>query len=260
MDKIALIQVVRDDTDILFNNWVYYYNIGVRDFYIMLHMPEPEHFNIVEEFKDWFNDITIKVFVNTIDLHYHDKDCKVLTDAARADGFTWILGSDADELLVLRKHETIYDFLKDYPPDYYSIQFKFGTYPPLGNVPEHVNAFTHLTGRDPEWRKEEKSIGRFNDVMFYVPGLHFIMNAPRQIHVDPDTAFYAHFPDRTEAQFEKKYLIQNKNWLERYGQFPLSEQIAKDPDFLKKHWADTCNFNLTKTLVNDPIDPRLFQL
>lgn len=257
---IAFISVIRDDTDIMLYNWIYYYNLGIRNYYIMLHMPEPESYSIVNDFKKRYPDVKISITENMIDKHYHDKDCKILTDKARADGFNFIVGSDADELLILRKHKTIQDFLADNPQEgNYSFQFKFGTYPPLGDVPENENAFTFMTLREPEWRKQEKAIGLFDDKMFYVPGLHYIAHSPLWVNVDPDVAFYAHFPDRTKKQFIKKYLIQNKNWLERYGQFPLSEQIKNDPDFLEKHWRATLEKNYSSNLIYDPIDKEMFE-
>lgn len=259
--KVAFISVIRDDTDIMFNNLLYYYNIGIRDFYIMLHRPEPESFEIMDSLKEWRDDARFDVVVNNTEWHFHEVDCKTLTDMARRDGFLWIVGSDADELLVLRQHTTIQDFLAPYETDgYVSIRLKWGTYPPLDEVPPGVNVFTHLTGREEAWREQTKSIGRFNDRMAYVPGLHYITNAPREIMIDPEVAFYAHFPDRTGDQYEKKNMIQYANWMHRYGQFPLAEQIQADPDYLKKHWYLMLIANRNKKLIHDPINPELFNL
>lgn len=236
MIKIAYISVIRNDKDILKDNLIYYYNIGIRDFYIMLHLPDQKTYNIISDVKSLLNDAKINIQINNTDRHYHDEDCKKLTDAARVDGFEWVLGTDIDELLVLMRHKTIHEFIVEYyiNNDYCSLHFRWFTYLPLGNIYEH--AFNKMVFREPLPRKESKAFGRFNDKMAYVPGLHLISNSPLIIPVEPAIAYYAHFPNRNIEQYIEKYTIQKKNWLARYGSFPFAEAMDKDPDFLKKNW------------------------
>jgi len=47
-EKVCRILKLRDDTDIIRNNLIYYYNIGIETQYIMLHMPTPELLSIID--------------------------------------------------------------------------------------------------------------------------------------------------------------------------------------------------------------------
>lgn len=259
MIKPAYISVIRDDEDIVANNLIYYYNLGIRDFFILLHKATDELNNAIYDIKCKLN-AEFRIFRHDKDEHYHDKDCKILSDAARAEGFDWIIGTDADELLILKKHKTIQDFLKDFDnTGYCSLLFEWYHYPPTHEVFAPENVFTEFTYRLKVRTEQYKAIGKFDDKMAYVPGLHFIANSSRQILIPFDVARYSHFPDRNCAQFEKKYLIQKENWLKRYGQYPLADKIDADPEFLKKFWESKL-IKDTSNLIYNPIKPEIFNV
>jgi hypothetical protein len=259
MIRPAYISVIRNDEDIVGNNIRYYYNLGIRDFFILLHKASRElivEIDLAMELKL----SNFRIFTHNKDEHYHDKDCKILTDAALNAGFSWIIGTDADDLLVLRKHETIQDFLVEYNiEESCSLLFEWYEYHPTHEVYMPKNAFIEFKYRDKEKREQHKSIGKFNKRMHYVPGLHFIANSLREIHIPFEVANYTHFPDRNKQQFIQKYKIQDENWMRRYGQFPLHDQIQSDPEFLKKFWESKV-FHDVSNLIYDPIPEEKFEL
>jgi hypothetical protein len=127
--RVCRILKLRDDTDIIRNNLIYYYNIGVRDQFIMLHKPSEELKKILSScikempeanfhFLHW--DIEGEGF-NSINEEY----LRILTDKAQKCGFNWIVGSDSDEFLILKKHKTIQEFISQYDTyDIVSLIFK----------------------------------------------------------------------------------------------------------------------------------------
>jgi hypothetical protein len=258
--KTALICVVNpQDNDVIKPMLCYYYNMGIRNFYIMCHKPD-------EILKDIMVDLSVKFhcnfknFWNYNDEHYHEKDCKVLTDNALVDGMEWIIGSDADELLVIKNGMNLESFLNQYNFPYGSLHFKWFEYRIIENVSE--KAFANMRFREKDPRQQTKSIGIFNDKMAYVPGLHYIENSPEVINICPEQAFYAHFSDRNEKQYVDKMTLQAKNWNQRYGKYShwAEKLVEDDPQGLKKLWDLMIKQNKAKSLVYDPISPEMFKI
>lgn len=258
--KTALICVVNpQDNDIILQNLIYYYNLGINNFYLMLHKSDRILRDKIFVFETSF-DVSIQTFFNEKDEHWHDKDCKILTDACRSDGIEWIIGSDADELLILKNGISLETFLKQYNFPYGSLHFQWFEYKPLENI--YDNAFINMKHRDKDPRQQTKSIGIFNSEMMYVPGLHYIANSPEVINVSPDIAFYAHFSDRNEDQYCSKMRLQAKNWNQRYGKYShwAEKMIEDDPEELNRLWSLMLHQNrINKLLVYDPINPEIFK-
>jgi len=258
--NIALICVVNpQDNDVIKDNLIYYYNLGIRHFYLMLHKSDQVLRDHVFLFETMY-DVVVDTFFNESDWHYHEKDCKVLTDAAIADGIDWIIGSDADELLVIRNGQSLEEFLSEQHFAYGSLHFNWYEYRALADVSE--NAFINIRFREKEPRQQTKAIGRFNDKMAYVPGLHYIADSPDVINIDPSIAFYAHFSDRNEKQYIDKMSLQAKNWCQRYGKYShwAEKLIEDDPLGLKKLWDLMIEQNKDKELVEDPIELEMFKI
>jgi len=93
--------------------------------------------------------------------------------------------------------------------------------------------------------------------MKYVPGIHLINDSPVEIKINEDIAFYGHFPERNQKQFVKKMKIQYKNWMERYGFFPLKEEYETDPNFFNEYWYRKIVTNMDN-LIHEPVGMRLF--
>jgi len=278
--NIALICVVNpQDNDVFPDMLLYYYNLGIKHFYLMLHKSDPVLRNHVFLFETMY-DVSVKTFFNDNDEHYHEQDCKVLTDAAIADGMNWIIGSDADELLVLKQHENIEDFLKQFDSsDNIILSYKWIDYRSDADVSE--NAFINMKYRckdfmdvtDKGWVKTN---GKFSPTMIYSTGFHSIIGSENIVEVSPEQAFYAHFPERNFEQYEKKTNLQRKNWINRYGFFYIDKQIADNPNYLKEAWKDklitsdglrtVCNNDKSlqtsekMEYVYDPINLELFRL
>ena len=259
MVKIAFVSAIRNDQDILKYNLFYYYNIGIRDFYLLLHKSTIDQRQHLDEIRSCLPDCNFFVTGHDKEYQYHDEDIKVLTDKAIEDGFSWIIASDVDEILRLKEHNTVQDLISGYDNVVaLSLAFEWYEHRPLKSCDREENPFIIFNRRDEKKREQTKTIGKFNDNMYYCPGVHLIHNSPCVVIVPSSIAYFSHFPNRNKTQFIEKYEIQKVNWLERYGQYPLSEQMDEDPDFLSKFW-------LTKLIdgdhgVLDQIDERMFKV
>lgn len=256
----AYISVVRDDTDILPWNIRYYYNLGIRDFYLMLHVPSPELIETIEMLER-----SICANFNTImkheEEHRHDEDIKKLTDWARAGGCDWMIATDADEIIILNKHKTIFDLLTEYGKhQYLSLLFRWFEYVCDKEIHTSENPFTALQYREKEYREQTKAIGKFDNNSWFVPGLHFVMNCKNPIYVDPSVACCVHFPTRNKDQWIKKTLMHNINFTKRYGSYPLGEQIKADPvNFLPRFFDDHVLIKDLSDYIYALLDGELFR-
>ena len=224
--KIAYISVIRDDEDIFPWNIKYYYNIGIRNFYIMLHLPSKINLDIAENLQKTLLNSTFKININNQEKHHHDIDVKILTNAALKDGFTWLIGTDADEILILKKHESLSDFLKQFSSLLGSsvLCFKWVDRRANHNIYPPENPFIGMSYQCTKYMDETnqgwiKCSGQFNTEMQFITGFHNIIGCSNIIKIHPNQAYFAHFPERNLEQFEKKMNIQEKNWIERYGYF-----------------------------------------
>lgn len=240
--KPALITVVNpQDNDVIGDQLIYYKNIGISNFYIMLHMPDFTLMSICESFRDKFAELNINLFINAQPEHHHEKDCKKLSDSALEDGCDWIIGSDADELLILKRHKTIQEFLSEYNDTEIVLHYKWIDYRADKDV--YSDAFINMKYRCKDYMDVTdagwiKTCGKFNNKMSFITGFHNIEGCDNIIKINPEIAFFAHFPERNFEQYDSKTKLQRKNWINKYGFFYMDKDLEKDPDFLKKIWPD----------------------
>jgi hypothetical protein len=277
--NIALVSVIHpQDNDIIDFMLVYYYNLGIRNYYLMLHKADRVLRDISFVFERDY-DVRVSWYFNDKDEHNHDENVKVLTDIALRDGMDWIIGSDADELIVLKQHKNIENFLQEYNIlETVVLHFKWIDYRAETDVSE--NAFANMRYRCKEYMDITdkgwiKSSGKFSQGMEFITGFHDISGCENIVEVCPEQAFYAHFPERNFKQYEQKTLLQRKNWLRRYGFFYLDKDLEENPDYLKQIWPDrlittngqrqVCNNDKSLKSENkmeyflDPINPEMFK-
>lgn len=241
--KPALVTVVCPvDNDVIADMLLHYYRMGIRNFYLMLHKPDIELERKVDQFRI-FSEVNTRVFTeyNLTDEHNHDQDAQVLINKATKEGCDWIIASDADEILILKKHLSIIEFLKEY--DFDVIRFKWVDM--RGDDDCFKDAFTQMKYRCKEYmdvtdKNWLKSCGKFNADMRYLPGFHDIINVDdsKKVMIPGDVAEYRHYPERNFLQFRKKIMMQKTNWLRKYGYFYMDADLLNDPNFLEKIWVN----------------------
>ena len=191
--KPALITVVNpQDNDVIGDQLINYKNIGISNFYIMLHMPDFTLMSICESFRDKFSELNINLFINAQPEHHHEKDCKKLSDSALEDGCDWIIGSDADELLILKRHKMIQEFLSEYDNTEVVLHCKWIDYRADKDI--YSDAFINMKYRCKDYMDVTdagwiKTCGKFNDKMSFITGFHNIEGCDNIIKINPEIAF-----------------------------------------------------------------------
>jgi len=221
-EKIARILKLRGDEDIIEYNILHYYNIGIKDQFIMLHLPSKELLDILSDIQVKYKDLHLYIMFH--DIEGKGKDVvnwellKVLTDAAMSKGFKWIIGSDADEFLILKKYVTIQEFLQPYYEyESVSLLFEWVNYY-IKEYDTNKKFYQYMTVRRPYSMPWTKCSGKFKEGQYFCQGIHHIAGSTNDIKVKDSDAYYAHFPFRSKKQFSDKNLIQAvkfKDW--RYG-------------------------------------------
>lgn len=260
--KIAYISVVRDDTDVFKYNIRYYKNIGVKDFYIMLHLPSKKLLSDTEDLKRELPECNFFFVVNNNEVHRYDENLKVLTDRAHKDGCTWMLPSDADELLILKKHLNIYDFISESNLDnnqYVSLLFSWRDYILHDPVPENENPFTFIKYIKNDYAIQSKCMAKIRHNAMFVPGAHYVFDCKNQIIIDKDVAEYVHFPYRNKKQYIDKIMMHKKNFMTRYGYYACSHEIDTFPNYLEDKFDNEIIVKELSEYNLSPLNKDLFE-
>jgi hypothetical protein len=254
----AYLLVIKDDDDIVFQNMEHYYNLGIRAFFVMFHCPNDSTINAVNRFINNHSSIEIyrkidKDYTYKKDIHFNE-----LSEWAFKLGYNWHIATDTDELLILRKHNTIQEFINDYEK-YDSIEFKWFNYADFEAEPGCV--FDTWKYHDIRYNSWNKAIAKWNSNLSWAAGQHFVIfSEHNKIVVPPHVAFYAHFPFRDKERFKRRLTDFAKTKFTRFGahdswpewdKFCFHTEINSDPGFLDKRWNEMKSSY--RELIFDPI-------
>ena len=259
--KVAFISVIRYDEDTVENLLVYYYNIGLRDFYLTLHVASQELVDIVSNVQAKLKDAKFTILRNEEEILRHEIQIYELSTIARKDGFNWIVASDGDELFILEHHNTIQEFLEQY--EHYStdtcLSVKNSEYMPTHEIYSPENCFVDFHFRHKQYYKNStKTIGKFyTDKMRFSDGLHEMLDADNYIDVNEDVVWSAHFPNRNKTQVARKQRVLYNMWLSRSDVSHYNPAIGaynaklqSDPNFFENIWYSK--------IIEHPIDSLKF--
>lgn len=262
--KIAYITQIRNEENLIFNNLLYHYNIGIRDFFIIFNRSNPETWAEVNRFSNAFKDHYITTMMDMSTEYNQPEAFNNLSDMIYSRGYKWVIPVDADELLVIPKGKTIQDCLRIHDErEYGYIRCEWYDYHPK-DTQLVSNYFTDWKYRENTPRKAGKCIVKWVSGMKWGDGHHLIITQRKKI-ADAQKLYYAHFPNRTLEQFVDKKINIGNAFIEKYGPESTKPQVVQlqkfreDPEFFKKQYLDIMRFRRTADLVYDPISPELFK-
>lgn len=256
-NDIACLLPIRNDYDIVYKHLVYYYNIGCRNFYILIHCGDDRDRKEVDRFKVK-SEANVEVIIDNDPAYNQDKQYMKLSHAAK--GHKWHVMSDTDELLILKKHKTLRDYFAG--KDYDCIRFKW-------------YAYVDVTGNDIfQWSHRCSKVYDPNTkaAMRYKPGLtwswghHHINGKASCLMESSDNAFYGHFILRDYKMWKQRKLDFADAKRKRFGdsQFWMKQchyhEIKNDPKFLEERFKKGKRKYYNCDLIYDPIPPELFVL
>jgi len=263
--RVAYITCIRNEERLIFNNLIYYYNIGIRDFYIMFNNSNGPTMEEIEKFRLLKNDVFIKTYEDKRIAYKQPERFTMMSNEAFNDGCNWILPVDADEIVVLRKHKNIQDYLSEFNKHEYGyINCRWIDYHPGPDVKEIKNYFTDWQYREINPRKASKIIVKWNPIMCYGDGHHLLTKGRNKI-CESIVTYYAHFPNRSLEQIKDKILTIGKAFVEHFGIESERAQVKAYRQILRAgnqwyvdKWDEIIkNRNLVEKIY-DPINRDLF--
>jgi len=253
-NSVACLLPIRCDDDIVYDHLLYYYNLGVRNFFITVHCGNGEDEKEIERFKK-DSGSHIKVIIDN-NPAYRQR-VQYLHMSEQAKKFRWHIMSDTDELLVLKKYETL-DQLLDKYKNHDGLLFDWFDY--MKAFDKKCFRWMHRQISPKAWTK---AIMKYRKGLEWSYGHHHIEGKGSFSKVDG--AFFAHFPWRSFERWKQRRLDFADA---KYKSFGNSEawmqqcnyhEIKKNPMFLEKRW-EVRHHNYRCDMKFDPIKHDLFLL
>jgi len=268
--KVGYITCIKDEEVLIYAHLAYYYNIGVRDFYIMFNNSADGTEKEVDRFEQQAN-VHITRYYDSDIAYRQPERFTMMSDKAYNDGCTWILPVDADEIIKIPEGKTIQDCLRPHDRhEYGHIRLDWIDYHPGGGYTwlnqQKGSYFTAWTVRESKPRPQGKLIIKWSPGMRYGDG-HHILTAKRKHICDAKIMFMAHFPARSLEQLYQKKINIGKAFIAYFGEGSTRPQVLEYYKILKEgrgyvenQWAKICEHRTNNKFIYDPIDPELFSL
>lgn len=268
MNKVCYLTRIKDEEKLIFWNLLYYYNLGIRNFYITFNNSNKATISLVERFVNKFR-------VNYYPYHESNTEYNQIerfdqmSDFALSNGHCWQIPSDADELLVL-KNTTLQNLIKRFDRHEYGyIQFRWVDFHPTSKDDQNdVNFFTKWQYREVTPRGPSKIIYKWSNGCRHGHGNHLLIQKRRELaSVALQNGFYAHFVNRERDQIAKKRKRIGEAFIQKYGENCDKPQVKeyrlweKEGDvYFDRVWEALCEKRkrLEPTLLHDPIPKNLF--
>jgi hypothetical protein len=268
--KIAYITRIKDEERLIRYNLNYYYNLGIRAFFICLNNSNTETVAEVNRFKKEHPDIEYYEFIDKKTDYNHSNMFNIMSDDAYVRGYAWQVPVDADEILHIKCGRSLQDILRPYDRAKYGyVNLRWIDYQPshLDN-PFDLNYFTRWEHREPVPRPPSKIIYKWSPGCLHGDGHHLLISKRNFLtEISPDTMFQAHFVNRERDQIQKKRIRIGEAFIETYGPDSEKPQVKEYREWQKRGdvyfdevWENLCqerklNF---QRYVHDPIDKKLF--
>lgn len=204
----ALVSMVKDEADIIYYWLLYYYNRGIRNFYIIDNNSTDGTRELIQCFYNQHSDIRAYLEIDEEIAYWQYRKINRLAERAVKEGCDWILPVDADELFFVEgSNQSIPELLSSYP-DSDVLVFEWWHYrPSLSDNREQVNPFQRITHRDRlQNSSHTKIFCRYQEGMEICQGNH-------QLHSNDGwkidllkNGYHAHFKVRSKEQLKKKVL------------------------------------------------------
>lgn len=252
---IACLLPIRNDYDIVYKHLLYYYNIGCRNFYVLIHCGDNRDFEEVSKFRDR-SKCNVNIIIDNDPTYNQDKQYTALSVAAKEH--KWHVMSDTDELLILKKDKTLQEYFAKKDCD--CIRFKW-------------YAYVNVTNRDMfEWSHRcsciydpnTKAAMRYKPSMKWSWGHHHINGNVPCFMEDESVAFYGHFILRDFKMWEQRKLNFADAKRKRFGDSPhwmkqcYYYEIKNTPGYLEKKFKEEQETHYSCNLIYDPLPSELF--
>lgn len=265
--KVAYLTCIKDEEELIYYNLIYYYNVGIRDFYIMFNNSNQETINQVERFKKEKTDCRCHIEYDSDYAFRQPIRFTKLANFAYEEGCDWMISIDADEIVQLPKHTNIQDALLQYDNNEFGfIVCNWIDYQATSKDNfDDINYFTKWKYRNANKRPVSKVIVKWHPDMKFGDGHHLVTSKRKDLGRSTDM-IYAHFPCRTYKQYKNKIEVIAKAFILAFGEESKRPQIAhyhayskKGEAWFQEKWERIEKYRQTGKFIYDPLNEKLFK-
>jgi len=263
----AYITSIKNEEKLIGFNLQYYYNIGIRNFYITFNCTTDNSVDVVREFERINPDAIVKTFIDSSPTYNLIERLNYMSDVAYVDGCNWIIPVDADEILKLYNYNLLDALAPHNKHEYGYIVCRWCDYVPMqSDDKSDVNYFSQWQYREPRCRPQSKVFAKWHPDMKWGTGHHLVVSKRKKI-ANAHKIFVAHFPNREYEQLKNKMLTIGKGFSLKYGANSETLQVKQYKEALEKGeqyfidlWDRLQNGRESRKsdFVYDPIPKELF--
>lgn len=230
----AYLTSIKNEEKLIGYNLQYYYNIGIRDFYITFNCTEDNSEKIVDDFCKKYNDITVWKFTDNDPTYNLIERLNYMADLAYTHGCDWMIPVDADEILKLNTYNLLESLLPHEKQEYGYIVCRWCDYVSLPSDDQtDENYFSRWTHREARSRPQSKIIAKWHPGMRWGTGHHLVISMRKKIAI-AHKMFVAHFPNREYEQLKNKMITIGKAFILKYGENSETLQVKQYKEYLEK--------------------------
>lgn len=270
--KLAYVSCIGQEDELIGYNLIYYYNLGIREFYIMFNNSGKTTQRIVDKFLRSKPDIYYRLFVDKDPSYKQRERLTMMANAAYNHGCDWIIPIDTDEIIKLTGYSQLITLLKEYDShEYVTLKCTWTDYMATSMdysiTPKEKNYFILVKYKEDHPRPQSKIIVKWKQGMKFGFGHHCLDTIKDNIIEIPSNILdFAHFADRNKKQFIQKRKQIGLAFISEFGRNSKHRQVVEyktdieDGVYFKNRWESLCqdrkdNFD---RYIYDPIDEDLF--
>jgi len=257
MNRVCIVAILKDEERFL-DEWIIYHKmLGVDHFF--LYDDDPSF--PLEEFTKPYRQFVTAINWRPQDALYtgRSRQTRAYTHAVEhyALSFDWVLFLDADEFVVLRRHETVKDFLNEFPAYVNAVsinwhQFGHDRYyeDPAGLVSASLTRRMFLPD------KEVKTFSRPQKILLPIHSAHY---CELEVHTRADANRNQFkvplYPGKTDVAHINHYLCRSfHTWLKRVdrgGCIMLSDTAERPPEHHWEYSKEACLREFVENIAKD---------
>ena len=252
-----MVAILKDEERFL-DEWIIYHKmLGIDHFF--LYDDDPAF--PLEHFVKPYQKFATAIHWSPLDRQYagRSRQTRAYTHAVEhfALRYDWVLFLDADEFVVLRRHETVQDFLNEFPPHVNAVSLNWHLFGHNGyyDDPEGLISAS-LTRRMSDAHKDCKTFSRPQKILLPIHSAHY---CELEVHIRADASGALFkvplYPGKTDAAHINHYMCRSFiTWMKRVdrgGCIMLSDTTERPPEHSWEYNKELCMREFVENIAKD---------
>jgi len=257
MNRVCIVAILKDEERFL-DEWIIYHKmLGVDHFF--LYDDDPAF--PLEEFTSPYRPYVTAINWSPLDNLYkgRSRQTRAYSHATvqSAQDYDWVLFLDADEFVALRRHETVQDFLNEFPPRVNAVSLNWHLFGHNGYWDDPEGLITsRLTRRMYIPDKEVKTFSRPSHILLPIHSAHY---CELEVHTRADANGnqfkVSLYPGKTDIAHINHYMCRSfHTWMmrvDRGGCIMLSDTTERPPEHHWEYSTEACLREFVENIDKD---------